>query len=99
MPQPTPMIPLCRLYENESKKTGTPYLVGNLTYTAKIVGFKSKDEHGNECWQLFVEERPPRNPAPAESGTRPAAQIGGIEAGDLFRPTPPKPQPPRAGRP
>ena len=57
------LIPLVRLYENTSQRTGKPYLLGNLTFTSKIVGFEEKDEQGNTVWQLYIQERPPKSPA------------------------------------
>ena len=94
---PDTMIPLCRLYQNTSQKTGKAYLLGNLTYTTKIIGFPSEDEHGNSCWQLFIQEREPKPPARLDvQAARPPQQAtaqdtGGIDAGDMPSGRYPKP--------
>lgn len=62
------LIPLCRLYENTSKRTGNRYLAGTLTYTTKVLGFESEDENGNPCWQVYVQERP--KPIPGQDLSR-----------------------------
>ncbi len=96
MDKKQPLIPLCRLYQNESQRTGKSYLLGSLTFTTKIVGFQAEDDQGNACWQLYIQERPPKGaagqqratPAPtAEKPLRMAEQpvsgdFGGIDGGD-----------------
>lgn len=74
MEQKSPLIPLCRIYQNESQRTGKPYLVGNLTYTTKLIGFESEDESGNVCWQLYVQERPPKGSASQNAEQHPSPQ-------------------------
>lgn len=70
-PKQQALVPLCRMYENESKNTGKPYLAGNLTYTTKILGFQAEDDQGNACWQLYIQERPQKPPT-----SQPSQQAG-----------------------
>ena len=90
-----PLIPLCRMFENTSAK-GNGYLVGNLTYTTKLVAFQEETDDGQIVWQLYVQERPAKSPAAHQGGRSPsmggkaqptadtpaAGDYGGIEGGD-----------------
>lgn len=55
----SPLIPLCRLFENTSAK-GNRYLIGNLPYTTKLIAFQEETDDGQTVWQLYVQERPAR---------------------------------------
>jgi hypothetical protein len=67
---PDKLIPLCKLYENTSKTTGKRYLVGNLSFTTKLLIFRNEDaKEGEPQWTLFLTEREPKAPeARAEEG-------------------------------
>jgi hypothetical protein len=64
------LIPLCKLYENTSKTTGKRYLVGNLSFTSKLLIFQNDDaKDGEPGWTVFITEREPKpQPAPGTDG-------------------------------
>lgn len=97
MEQKSSLIPLCRVYQNVSQRTGKPYLVGSLSYTTKIVGFQEETADGQTVWQLYIQERPPvervgrkGRDIPAPTGEKPrrlaeqpgAGDFGGVAGGD-----------------
>lgn len=65
-------VPLCRLYEKTSARTGATYFVGRLGM-ARALLFKDRDQpdEGDAVWNLLVEptEETPIA-APASSSTR-----------------------------
>lgn len=66
------LLPLCRLYENVSQKTGTRYFVGNLSFTSKLLIFRNEDaKDGEPQWTVYIAEREqkPRE----ENGRQPVA--------------------------
>ena len=52
---------LCRLFENTSKTTGRRYLVGNLSFTSKLLILPNdRALEGEPQWTAFVVEKPPK---------------------------------------
>lgn len=63
------LIPLARLYENISKKTGKTYLAGNLSFTSKLLVFRNEDAaEGEPQWTIFLAEREPKPDARPVAG-------------------------------
>ena len=67
-------VPIARLYEKTSARTGATYFVGRLGM-ARALLFKDRDqpEEGDAVWNLLVEsieETTPPTAAPASSSTR-----------------------------
>lgn len=56
---PDKKIELCRLYENVSK-TGKRYLVGNLSFTTKLLILPNEPKESEPQWTAWVVEKLPR---------------------------------------
>ena len=53
-------IEICRLFENTSKN-GKTYLVGNLSFTSKLLLLRNeKAQAGEPAWVAFLVEKPPK---------------------------------------
>jgi hypothetical protein len=63
------LIQLCGLYENISKTSGKKYLVGNLSFSSKVLIFPNDNaREGEPGWTLFVTVREPKPPQGANFG-------------------------------
>lgn len=74
-----PLIPLCRLYQNESQRTGKRYLAGLLSYTTKLVGFQEETADGQTVWQLYVQER--LKSSASQNGEQPVRTVETVRRG------------------
>lgn len=68
-------VPLARLYEKKSARTGATYYVGRLGL-ARVLLFRDRDqpEEGDPIWNLLLEpieeSAPPTAPAPSRAPNR-----------------------------